>query len=136
MTARDSGGLGEYLRGEGAPDRVIQGGLDVLLDGWEQTVSAVEQGYTRGYEEFLNDLDGRQLLAQALARVTPAQAVPAQERLEGIDARMRASTAPVARCLWGAIVAEEEGWDPVGNWWYYARPLQGPGDFLAEFPPD
>jgi hypothetical protein len=135
MTARDAGGLGEYLRGEGAPDHVVQGGLDVLLEGWERTVAAVEQGYTRGYEEYLNDLDGRQLLAQAVARVTPAQAAAVQERLELLDDRMRAATTPVARCLWGAIVAEEEGWGPEANWWYYARPRRGPDEFLNEFPP-
>jgi len=135
MSARDAGGLGEYLRGEGASDQVVQGGLDVLLDGWERTVTAVEAGYERGYEEYLNDLDGRQLLAQALARVTPAQAAAVEERLEAIDARMRAATTPVARCLWGAIVAEEEGWEPGANWWYYARPQRGPEDFLSEFPP-
>jgi len=134
MTARDAGGLGEYLRGEGAPDRVVQGGLDVLLEGWERTVSAVEQGYERGYEEYLNDLDGRQLLAQALARVTPAQAASTVERLGLLDGRMRAATTPVARCLWGAIVAEEEGWTPEANWWYFSRPLNGPAEFLAEFP--
>jgi len=134
MTARDAGGLGEYLRGEGAPDHVVQGGLGVLLEGWERTVAAVEQGYERGYEEYLNDLDGRQLLAQALARVTPAQAASAVERLGLLDGRMRAATTPVARCLWGAIVAEEEGWTAEANWWYFARPLNGPAEFLAEFP--
>jgi hypothetical protein len=135
MSARDLGGLGEYLRGEGAPDRVVQGGLEVLLAGWERTVAAVEQGYGMGYEDYLNDLDGRQLLAQALARVTPAQAAAVEERLGAVDARMRAVTTPVTRCLWGSIVAEEEGWEPGANWWYYARPQRGPEDFLAEFPP-
>ena len=134
MSPRDPGGLGEYLRGEGAPDPVVRGGLEVLLAGWERTVAAIEAGYTRGFEEYLNDLDGRQLLAQALERVTPAQAATVQDRLEQLDARMRAATRPVARCLWGAIVAEEEGWEPVGNWWYYARPTHGPAEFLAEFP--
>jgi hypothetical protein len=134
MTPREGGGLGEYLRGEGAPDRVVQGGLDVLLDGWERTVAAVEEGYARGYEEYLNDLDGRQLLAQALAHVTPSQAAAVEERLTLLDSRIRAATTPVTRCLWGAIVAEEEGWDPEANWWYYARPLQGPAEFLKEFP--
>jgi hypothetical protein len=134
MNPRDGGGLGEYLRGEGAPDRVVQGGLDVLLEGWERTVTAVEEGYTRGYEEYLNDLDGRQLLAQALARVTPAQGGAVEERLALLDGRMHAATTPVTRCLWGTIVAEEEGWGPVANWWYYARPQRGPAEFLAEFP--
>ncbi len=44
------------------------------------------------------------------------------------------STVPVTRCLWGMIVADEEGWSPDDNWWYYARPLRGAPAFLEEFP--
>ena len=134
MSARETGGLEEFLRGQGASDRVVQGGLDVLLAGWERTVAAVEAGFASGYEDYLNDLDGRQLLAQALERVSPAQAAVVAERLEALDARMRGATTPVARCLWGMIVAEEEGWTPKANWWYYARPRSGSAEFLAEFP--
>lgn len=134
MNSRDAGGLEEFLRGEGASDRVVQGGLDVLIAGWERTVAAVEAGYASGYEDYLNDLDGRQLLAQALERVSPAQAAVVAERLDVLDSRMRAATTPVKRCLWGMIVAEEEGWTPEANWWYYARPRSGPAAFLAEFP--
>ena len=107
----------------------------MLLAGWERTVAAVEAGYASGYEDYLNDLDGRQLLAQALERVSRPQADVVAERLAALDARMRAATTPVARCLWGLIVADEEGWTPEANWWYYARPRNGPKSFLAEFPP-
>lgn len=70
MTARDAGNLEEFLRQEGAPDMVVQGGLEMLLAGWERTVVAVE-----------------------------------------------------------------EGWAPEDNWWYFVKPLNGPAEFLAEFPP-
>lgn len=135
MTARDAGGLEDFLRRQGASDRVVQGGLEVLLAGWERTVGAVEAGYASGYEDYLNDLDGRQLLAQALERVSPAQAAVVAERLAMLDGRMRAATTPVTRCLWGLIVADDEGWTPEANWWYYARPRSGSAEFLAEFPP-
>ena len=135
MNRRDAGDLAQFLRDEGASDLVVQGGLDVLLSGWERTVAAVEEGYAGDYEDYLGDLDGRQLLAQALERVTKHQAAAVAARLEALDARMRAATAPVARCLWGMIVADEEGWSPEDNWWYFVRPVSGPEEFLAEFPP-
>lgn len=135
MTGRDAGSLEDFLREEGAPNSVVQGGLEVLLAGWERTVTAVEAGYSGDYEDYLGDLDGRQLLAQALERVTREQAEFVMARLGALDARMRAATTPVARCLWGMIVADEEGWSPDDNWWYYARPLSGPPAFLQEFPP-
>lgn len=134
MSGRDAGNLEEFLREEGAPDAVVRGGLDVLLAGWERTVAAVEAGYAGDYEDFLGDLDGRQLLAQALERVTREQAGAVMAPLRDLDRRMRAATAPVARCLWGNIVADEEGWSPEDNWWYFVRPLNGPPEFLAEFP--
>jgi hypothetical protein len=135
MTGRDAGSLENFLREEGASDTVVQGGLEVLLAGWERTVAAVEAGYPGDYEDYLGDLDGRQLLAQALERVTREQAEVISARLRALDERMRAATTPVTRCLWGMIVADEEGWSPEDNWWYYARPLGGPAAFLGEFPP-
>lgn len=135
MSGRDGGNLEEFLRAEGASDTVVQGGLTVLLAGWERTVAAVEAGYAGDYEDYLGDLDGRQLLAQALERVTRDQAAAVLDRLQALDDRMRAATVPVARCLWGMIVADEEGWSPEDNWWYYVRPAQGPAEFLEEFPP-
>ncbi|HMU61662.1 MAG TPA: hypothetical protein PKA66_07760 [Gemmatimonadales bacterium] len=134
MTGRDAGNLEQFLREEGAPDTVVRGGLEVLLAGWERTVAAVEGGYGGDYEDFLGDLDGRQLLAQALERVTREQAAHFTARLAELDGRFRAVTTPVARCLWGNIVADEEGWSPDDNWWYFVRPLRGPEAFLAEFP--
>ncbi|HQR18492.1 MAG TPA: hypothetical protein PK948_08970 [Gemmatimonadales bacterium] len=136
MTPRDADRLAEFLRAEGAPDAVVHGGLEVLLSGWERTVGAVEAGYPGDYEDYLADLDGRQLLAQALSRITRAQAEAVAARLEALDLRMRAATTPVARCVWGAIVADEEGWTAEGNWWYFVRPLTGRAELLGEFPGD
>lgn len=134
MNPIDAGGLEAFLRGEGAPDRVVFGGLEVLLAGWERMVGAVEAGYPGDYEDYLNDVDGRQLLAQALVRVTPGQAASISDRLSALDARMRAATVGVSRCLWGAIVAEEEGWTADGNWWYFVKPKAGRAELLEEFP--
>ncbi len=135
MTSRDAGSLEAFLREQGAPDRVVRGGLEVLLAGWERAVASVEAGYSGDYEDFLGDLDGRQLLAQALERVSAEQAAAVAPQLQALDARMRLATAPVTRCLWGMIVADEEGWSPEANWWYFVRPVSGPAEFLAEFPP-
>jgi hypothetical protein len=135
MNPRDAGRLEAFLRGEGAPESVVQGGLEVLLAGWERTVASVEAGYPGDYEDYLGDLDGRQLLAQALIRVSPAQAASMAARLEELDGRMRAASEPVARCVWGNIVADEEGWDAEANWWYYVRPRNARPEFLQEFPP-
>ena len=99
-----------------------------------ETTAPFEAGYAGDYEDYLGDLDGRQLLAQALERVTPDQAALVEARLRELDDRMRAATVPVTRCLGGMIVADEEGWSPDDNGWYYARPLRGAPACLEEFP--
>ena len=125
--------LREFLARHGASPRVVSGGLEVLLKGWEQTVSAVEAGYASTFDDYLSDVDGRQLLAQALDVAAPEQAALVASRLAALDDRMRAAVEPIRRCVWGHIVEEEEGWTPERNWWYYARPRRATPAFLEEF---
>jgi hypothetical protein len=125
--------LREFLERHGASPKVVAGGLEVLLRGWEQTVAAVEAGYALTFDDYLSDVDGRQLLAQALEVASAEQAARITDRLTALDERMRAAVEPVRRCVWGHIVEEEEGWSPERNWWYYARPRRGTPAFLEEF---
>jgi hypothetical protein len=120
----------EYLRQRGASYSVITNGLRGLVDNWERVVAEVEAGYDRPFDDYLNDLDGRQLLANAL-EIAPEEVREAYaERIAAADARVKAVTRPSARCLWGQIVADEEGWKPDRNWWYFLLPT-APGPKLA-----
>jgi hypothetical protein len=120
----------EYLRQRGASYSVIANGLRGLVDNWERVVAEVEAGYDRPFDDYLNDLDGRQLLANAL-EIAPEEVREAYtERIAAADARVKAVTRPSARCLWGQIVADEEGWKPDRNWWYFLLPT-APGPRLA-----
>jgi hypothetical protein len=120
----------EYLRQRGASYSVIANGLRGLVDNWERVVAEVEAGYDRPFDDYLNDLDGRQLLANAL-EIAPEEVREAYTgRIAATDARVKAVTRPSARCLWGQIVADEEGWKPDRNWWYFLLPT-APGPKLA-----
>jgi hypothetical protein len=122
----------EFLRGRGSSPRLIEGGLAGLIESWESVVNAVEEGYPLGLDDYLNDLDVRQLLEEALA-VAPASERPdCAARLRRADEQMKLLVEPIHACLWGAEVAEEEGWSAQKNWWYFSRPLQGNPDLLAE----
>ena len=122
----------ELLRARGSAAHVIEGGLPGLLDDWENLGSVVEEGYALGLDDYLNDLDVRQLLADALAVAPLKESVAYAERLQRADEQMQALLAPVEVCLWGDEVAEEEGWTARNNWWYFSRPRHGDPDFLAE----
>ena len=56
----------EFLLSRGCPDDVVQMGLEGLLGEWERAVAQVESGYPLGLDDYLNDLDGRQLLEESL----------------------------------------------------------------------
>lgn len=119
----------DYLRLRGAASHVVAGGLDGLLETWERTVEQIEVGYPFTLDDYLNDLDIRDLLAGAIEMVSGAAA--ARARLTAADTRLRALLVPTEECLWGEGVAEDEGWSRNTHWWYFGRP-RNPGPDLAE----
>jgi hypothetical protein len=122
----------ELLRERGSAAHVTEGGLPGLLESWENFVRTVEEGYTLGLDDYLNDLDVRQLLEDALAVATVAERKAAVSRLQRADEQMQAIVRPTEVCLWGDEVAEEEGWTAKNNWWYFSQPRHGDPEFLAE----
>lgn len=119
----------EFLRARGASDSVVSGGLDGLIAGWEKVAESVERGYPLDtLDDYLNDMDLRQLIAETLAAVPiPARGTLAT-RLQAADTRIRAALVPAERCLWGAAIAGKRGWSAAREWWYFMRPIRpGPG---------
>lgn len=134
MTHRISGPndpVREYLRRSGAPYSVVAQGLRGLVENWERVVAQIVVGYNHSLDEYLNDMDGRQLLANAF-EVAPEEVRQAfLPRLHDADMKARLNLVAMGRCLWGGIVAEEEGWTNEGNWWYFEKP-RNPGPKLRE----
>ena len=91
----------EFLRERGSSPNLIDGGLAGLVESWEAVVSAVEEGYTLGLDDYLNDLDGRQLLEEALpiAADTQRQSFTKRVQQERLGSRRRAALCLVfGRC--------------------------------------
>lgn len=126
MTQRISGPnndpVREYLRRSGAPYSVVTQGLRGLVENWERVVEQVLAGYTLGLDDYLNDMDARQLLANALELAPDEFREAFLPRVRDADMRIRLELVPAGRCLWGGIVAGEEGWNEERNWWYFERP--------------
>jgi hypothetical protein len=128
--------VGEFLRKRGCPEHVVRGGLRGLAKSWDEVVRSVGEGYSLGLDDYLNDLDGRQLLEEALS-VAPAQEKKiALQRIRHADAKMRSLVRPAGRCLWGDETARQEGWTAKKNWWYFSRPIRAGVDLLAEIAED
>ena len=122
----------EYLKEKGCAPQVIEGGLAGLVENWEKIVASVGEGYALGLDDYLNDLDTRQLLEESLAVAAPEQRKAVTDRVRESDEIMKTAVEPVGKCLWGDEVAEEEGWTAKNNWWYFSQPVKAEAELLAE----
>ena len=116
-----------FLRGRGVADHVVDAGLDGLVGAWERVVATVEGGYPLGIDDYLNDLDIRQII-EVVVSTMPTSDGPLIDRLRAADARMRAATVPAPRCVWGDPAASLSD---RRNWWYFVIP-PNPGEELAD----
>jgi len=128
--------VGEYLRKRGCPEHVIRGGLRGLAESWEEVIRSVEEGYSLGLDDYLNDMDNRQLLEEALAVAPSQEKKAAMQRVLRADAKMQTLVRPAGRCLWGDKTARQEGWTAKKNWWYFCRPVKAGEDLLADIEED
>jgi hypothetical protein len=119
-----------FLAERGMADEVVAGGAEGLVDRWEQAAREAErERYPFGVEDWLNELDGRQLLHELQAAVPNALGASLLARLEEADQRVRAATEMAAACLWGDALAKRMGWTPAREWWYWRSPHAVERDF-------
>jgi hypothetical protein len=126
----------QYLQSRGCAPDLVERGLDGLLDEWQLVAEdAAELGYPLGLDDYLNDMDGRDLLEGALQSLDRPARAAARARLEAADRLLLGATLPCAECLWGEELAEAHHWEAGTQWWYYRVPkehsLQFAGDLEA-----
>lgn len=95
-----------------------------LLGGWETFAASLQRGYELGLDDYLNDVDARQLLEAIVHTEQLPECDAFQARLAKADQLVRGATAPTRDCIWGAANAAEHGWTREANWWYFAVPKQ------------
>jgi hypothetical protein len=130
MTSTETDAVHHYLMSRGCSPMVVRRGLSGLLEQWAKIVTATERGHDASLDEWLNDMDLRDILAGALAAAVPSERRAAAVRLDEADERFHAITEP-APCLWGEEIARNNSWRPEWQWWYFRRPSV-PGPLLRE----
>ena len=115
--------VSQFLADAGYSQAIQEKGLSGLLQDWTETVQQVEAGWSLGWEDYVNEMDGRRILDEVVKKV-PQAAAP---QLLQLDLRFRASTT-LGACIWGDDIAKEEGWDSFQNWYYYRHPKGGFAD--------
>ncbi len=126
----DQDAVQTYLTSRGCSQLVVRRGLSGLLEHWATIVAAVERGRDASLDEWLNDMDLRDILAGALAAAGPRERRAAAIRLDDADERFHGITEPCP-CLWGDEIAQTNRWRPEWQWWYFRRPTV-PGPTLRE----
>ncbi len=122
-----------FLRERGCPDHVVDGGLAGLVASWEKFAAGLADGYGMDLDEYRNDLDVRQILAEAWSLATVADVTELQPRLVAADAGVRAATEPSELCIWGSRNATRRRYLPTRNWWYYRVPKRAGDAFKTDF---
>jgi len=119
-----------FLRERGLADELVEAGVEGLVARWEQAAREAErERYPFGVEDWLNELDGRQLIADLAAAVPGALRGGLEARLDEADARLRAATVTAGECVWGGALAARMRWQPGEQWWYWRLPRVVDADF-------
>ncbi len=119
-----------FLAERGLADVVVADGAEGLVSRWEQAGREAErERYPFGVEDWLNELDGRQLLHELQAAVPGSLTGSLAARLEEADQRLRAATEVADGCLWGDALAKRMDWRPAREWWYWRSPRAVNEDF-------
>jgi hypothetical protein len=130
MQRRDP--VGEFLKNRGCPEHVVKGGLQGLAERWEEVVQSVEKGYRLGLDDYLNDMDGRQLIEESLHVATTRDRREFLKRIRQADAKMQWLVKSAGRCLWSDETALQEGWTAERNWWYFSIPNHPGKELLSD----
>lgn len=97
--------------------------LRELIEQWSAFATSLERGYTFDLDNWLNDVDVRELILEALPMYGADDLGDLALRLEQADSIFKAATRPFRACVWGKGTARKERWTAEKNWWYFRTPL-------------
>jgi hypothetical protein len=99
--------------------------LQELIDQWAAFARDLErQVYTFDLDNWLNDVDVRELILEALPMFGRDEMGDHALKLDEADRAFMAATRDFKRCVWGHGTARKEKWTPQENWWYFRTPTR------------
>lgn len=108
---------------------MIEGGLEAAIERWD-LISRTAKNYDFTLDDWLNDMDLRDIIAGAMAVAGPQELKSMAERLSKADHKLREATVETGS-IWGSAMTGEMTPDPETAWWYYRRPSE-PGETMQE----
>lgn len=95
-----------------------------LIAQWAAFVAGLTQTYSFDLDNWLNDVDIRQLIREASPMFSAAELGDHATVLHEADQHFLLATADAGKCVWGRRAARREKWTATGNWWYFRAPLR------------
>jgi len=94
-----------------------------LIDQWSTFTTTLErQDYSFDLDNWLNDVDVRELIFEALPMFSREEMGDHALKLDEADKQFVAGTRDFKRCVWGSGTAKKEKWTAAKNWWYFRTP--------------
>ena len=111
----------DWLAKRGCAEHVVKGGVEGLLRSWELTARELAENWNVDLDDYLNDLDDRQILEE----MSKEKFLDEHDlkRVGLADHLFKGSTQDSAECVWGGANASEKKWNKETNWWYWRKPL-------------
>jgi hypothetical protein len=102
-----------YLKKRGVRPDLVEGGLPGLIARWQTIVDEVARGYKLTLDDYLNDMDVRDIIAGALAVAEAKERRTIEEPLARADEKFQAAT---------NLENPVNPANPPESWWYSRKP--------------
>ncbi len=99
---------------------------------WAKIVDSLERGWRFDLDDWLNDMDLRQLIHEGWALYEPDERAEVEAMIKRADSFFLLHTVDAGKCLWGRKTAKREKWSAKTNWWYFRKPRKAEPDFIEE----
>lgn len=117
-----SDSIREYLQSKQYAKHVADGGLEALLGRWEWLVNSVAHGDEWGYEDWVNEMDGRRILEEALALLPLEEQTSTKAHVAELDERLKSCLIPVSDGIIDSKEINQYGYTSERDWWYFNFP--------------
>jgi hypothetical protein len=120
--------VAEYFETRGVSENVRTRGLRGLVADWVAIARSAGR-YNLTLDDWVNDLDLRDIIAGALAVAPDSERHAMRDLLERADEEFRAATFTSAHAAPHNSTARANAYDPTRQWWYFRYPAH-PGDSM------
>ena len=120
--------VAQYLATRGVSDEIRARGLRGIVAQWE-AIAASAARYDLTLEDWLNDLDLRDIIAGAVTAAPEHERRAILDLLARADELFRTATVETKQSLWGDAVASADKHCARQQWWYFRHPAH-PGETM------